>query len=69
MLELAAWVTSNPNGFDPANPNFVDADGYVTGEMRVEIPLALRLEQLDFVDTLDASLEFDGRDWSWTLLN
>ena len=58
-LELAAWVTSNPNGFDPANPNFVDADGYVTGEMRVEIPLALRLEQLDFVDTLDASLEFD----------
>ena len=22
-------VASNPNGFDPANPNFVDADGFV----------------------------------------
>lgn len=59
LLELSAWVTSNPNGFDPANPNFVDADGFVTGELRVEVPLALRVEQLDFVDTLDASLEFE----------
>ncbi|MDB4787298.1 hypothetical protein OAG26_01175 [Flavobacteriales bacterium] len=59
VLELSAWVTSNPNGFDPANPNFVDADGFVAGELRVEVPLALRLEQLDFVDTLDATLEFE----------
>ena len=25
----------------------------------MEVPLALRLEQLDFVDTLDATLEFE----------
>ena len=62
LLELSAWVTSNPNGFDPLNPNFVDADGFVTGEMRVEVPLSLRLEQLDFVDTLDATLAFEEED-------
>lgn len=59
LLELSAWVTSNPNGVGSEGPNFVDADGYVTGELRVEVPLALRLEQLDFVDTLDATLEFE----------
>ena len=30
--------------------------------MRVEVPLALRLEQLDFVDTLDATLAFEEED-------
>ena len=59
VLELSAWVTSNPNGVGPEGQNFVDADGFVAGELRVEVPLALRLEQLDFVDTLDASLEFE----------
>jgi len=57
QLELSAWVRSNPGGVDPATPNFVDADGYVTGRFRAEIPLALKVEQLDFIDTLDFDMQ------------
>ena len=56
-LELSAWVRSNPGGVDPAAPNFVDADGYVTGRFRAEIPLALKVEQLDFRDTVSFDLD------------
>ena len=58
-LELAAWVRANPNEVDPAAPNFVDADGYVTAEFSAEIPLALRVGQLDFRDTLALSLDLE----------
>ena len=58
-LELAAWVRANPNEVDPAAPNFVDADGYVTAEFSAEIPLALRVGQLDFRDTLGLSLDIE----------
>ncbi len=55
-LELSAWVRANPNGVNLSAPNFVDADGYVTAEFSAEIPLALRVGQLDFRDTLELSL-------------
>ena len=57
QLELSAWVRSNPSGVEPSAPNFVDAEGYVTGRFRAEIPLALKVEQLDFIDTLN--VDFD----------
>ncbi len=56
-LELSAWVGANPNGVNPAEPNFVDADGYVFGKFRADIPLSIKVEQLDFVDT--TAFDFD----------
>lgn len=58
-LELSAWIRSNPDGYDPETPNFIDANGFVTGAVRVEIPLTLKVGQLDFVDTLDARINLD----------
>jgi len=55
-LEVSAWVTANPNGVEPGDPNFVEADGYVAADLRVEVPLALTVAQLDFVDTLDVNV-------------
>ncbi|MCH1576496.1 MAG: hypothetical protein L7S67_09495 [Flavobacteriales bacterium] len=55
-LEVAAWITANPNGVEPGDPNFVEAEGYVAADLRVEVPLALTVAQLDFVDTLDVNL-------------
>lgn len=59
-LELSAWVRSNPDGVDPMAPNFVDADGYVFGSFRADIPLSIKVEQLDFVDT--TAFDFDLED-------
>jgi len=56
-VELSAWVRSNPNGVSPANPNFVDADGFVNAQLRAEVPLGFRVEQLDFLDTVGFELD------------
>lgn len=56
-VELSAWVRSNPNGVAPGNPNFVDADGFVNAQLRAEVPLGFRVEQLDFLDTVDFDLD------------
>ena len=58
-IALRAWVRSNPNGVDAGAPNFMDADGFVQARFTSEIPLALRVGQLDMVDTADFSLEVE----------
>lgn len=56
-VELSAWVRSNPNGVSPGDVNFVDADGFVNARLRAEVPLGFRVEQLDFLDTVDFDLD------------
>lgn len=56
-LELSAWIRANPNGVTLADPNFVEADGYVNARLRAEVPLGFRVEQLDFLDTLDFEMD------------
>lgn len=56
-LELRAWVRANPSPVTPDDPNFVDADGYVMARLQAEVPLSLKVEQLDFVDTVDFSID------------
>lgn len=58
-IALRAWVRSNPNGVDVTAPNFMDSEGYVRARFRSEIPLALRIGQLDLVDTLDFNLDLE----------
>jgi hypothetical protein len=57
-VSIAAWVRSNPEEVTPDNPNFLDADGYVNAKLRAEIPLGFRVEQLDFLDTVDVEMDF-----------
>lgn len=58
-LELRAWVRSNPSAVTPDNPHFVDDDGYVTARLHAEVPLSMKVEQLDFIDTLDIALDLE----------
>lgn len=58
-IALRAWVRSNPNGVDVTGPNFMDAEGYVQARFISEIPLALRIGQLDLVDTVDFNLDVE----------
>ena len=52
-------IRCNPEG--PAGPfgNFLDADGHVSARLMTEIPLSIRAEQIDFVDTVDVDIEIE----------
>lgn len=55
-LDIGLQIQSNPGGLAPGEVNFVDANGFVAADFLAEIPLSLRAEQVDFVDTLAFSL-------------
>lgn len=56
-LDIGLQIRSNPGGLAPGEVNFVDANGAVEADFLAEIPLSLRAEQVDFLDTLSFSLE------------
>ena len=58
-MELGLFIRTNPNGLAPGEANFIDADGYVSADLHAEVPLSIRAGQVDFVDTLDVSLDIE----------
>lgn len=58
-MELGLFIRTNPDGLASGEANFVDADGYVSADLHAEVPLSIRAGQVDFVDTLDVSLDIE----------
>ena len=58
-VELGLYVRTNPVPPAAGEPNFLDADGFVNANLHAEVPLSIRAGQVDFVDTLDVSLDLE----------
>lgn len=58
-VELGMFIRTNPAGPPEGEPNFLDADGFVNANLHAEVPLSIRAGQIDFVDTLDVSLDLE----------
>ena len=58
-IDLSMRIRCNPDGPVGPNGNFLDADGFVSARLMTEIPLSIRAEQIDFVDTVDVDIEIE----------
>ena len=58
-IDLSMRIRCNPDGPVGSNGNFLDADGFVSARLMTEIPLSIRAEQIDFVDTVDVDIEIE----------
>lgn len=61
-LNLSLGITTNPEALAEGELNFIDSEGFVDANFRVEIPLSIRAVQVDFVDTLDFALALEEED-------
>lgn len=58
-INLSMRIRCNPEGPVGPNGNFLDADGFVSARLMTEIPLSIRAEQIDFVDTVGVDIEIE----------
>ena len=58
-VELGLYIRTNPDGLAPGTVNFLDADGFVQADLHAEVPLSIRAGQVDFMDTLDVTLDIE----------
>ena len=58
-IDLNMRIRCNPEGSVGPSGNFLDGDGFVSARLMTEIPLSIRAEQIDFVDTVDVDIEIE----------
>jgi len=58
-IDLGMRIRCNPNGSAGISGNFLDVDGFVSAQLKTEIPLSFRAAQIDFVDTVDVNIQIE----------